>query len=635
MLPESFTGMDLFVRPAFYVPVMMQQRLNSARANPLEDRAARDFVVHGRLKSGVSVRQARAELMGLWSRLEEQYPDVNRHRMLAVRTELQTRIQSDRSTAIAIAMLMALVAIVLAIACANVANLMLGRASARTREMAIRLAIGAGRLRLLGQLLTESLLLALIGCALGLGFAYAGIRFLQTYQVASDLPIVISPRLDQRALAFSLLAAFVSALLFGLAPAWQSLRTELVPALKSSERGLATRSRMRGRNMLVVGQVALSMVLLIATGMLLDGFRRALILSPGFRTDHLIMMSTDTSLVGYTPAQTHNFYRSLTDRARVLPGVASVALTSSFPLDQAAQIKQVIPEGYQFPKGQVSASLSSAVVDEHYFSTLNVETIRGRVFTAADQPDSPAVAIVNEQFVKTYWPGQDPIGKRIQLNDGRGVWLEIVGVTRTGKYRSITERPTPFLYLPFAQNEMPRMTSVVETTNLDPSPLTAPLRDIVRTLDANQPVYNVRPVASLYEKRAIAGPLYIMRTVGTAGLLGLTLALIGLYGLVAYSVSRRTREIAIRMAMGADRSKVLRMVLRQGLMLSLLGILFGGLVSMPVARALSAALVGVGRPNPVTFVIVPVVLIVLSMLASYVPARHASRVDPLTALKYE
>jgi putative ABC transport system permease protein len=637
--PESFTGMDQFVRPAFYVPLMMMQRLGNARDNPIEDRAARSWAVKGRLKPGVSRQRAQAELTARWNALELQYPVANRNRLMAVRTELQDRVRSNTATAIITVLMTALAAIVLMIGCANVANLMLGRARARSREMAIRLALGVSRTRLLRQLLTESLMLALLGGALGLVFAHAGNRFLAASVqavVPTDFPVVISPQLDYRALLFSLLATLLSALLFGLAPAWQSLKTRLVPALKSSELGETTRQRTIGRNVLVIAQVALSMVLLVAVGMVQAGFRRSLALDPGFRTDHLMTMSLDTSFVRYTPVQTREFYRNLADRARALPGVSSVALASALPLDRGFGGREIVtPEGYQFPRGQENVSLASAVVDEHYFGTMRTEIVRGRAFAADDKAGSRFVAIVNEAFAETYWPNQNPIGRRLRLSDSQGTWLEVVGLAKTEKYSNITEPPTPFLYLPVAQHERPQMSLIVETVAFDASPLAAPLRDLVKDLDANQPVFGLRTFSSSYQRQAIGAQLLVLKVMSGMGLLGLALALVGLYGLVAYSVARRTREIGIRMAIGAARSDVLKMILRQGMKLALAGILVGGVASVAVARLLAAGMAGLGAPNPAAFVVVPILLIGLTLAASYFPARRASRVDPLRALRYE
>jgi predicted permease len=632
----SFTGMDESI-PAFFLPVMMAERLSTSGGNPLEDRGAPTFAVKGRLKSGVSRQQAQTELATMWNALEQQYPDANRGRTIAVRSQLAERIREEGpATTVVLAMVMALVAIVLVIACANVASLMLGRGRARAREMAVRLALGVSRGRLLRQLLIESLVLALIACALGLGFAYGGLELLKTIPAPTDLRPVVTPQLDYRVLLVSLVAAMVSAVLFGLVPAWQSVKTQLVPALKSAELGQTTRQRTVGRNVLVVAQVALSMVLLVSTGVMLDGFRKVLVLDPGFRTDHLMTMLLDTSTARYTPSQTSDFYRNLVERARALPGVASVALTSWVVLDRGGDITSVIPEGYQLPRGREAEGVFSAIVDEHYFDTMKADLSRGRAFTADDRDGSRGVAIVNEEFAKRYWPNQDPIGKRIRLNNSQGPFLEVVGLTTTGKYLFVAEPPRPFLYLPFAQQERTAMSLLVETTSADATPLASPLRDVVRDLDVNQPVVSLRTFSSFYEQRAIRIPLRILQIIGVMGLIGLTLALIGLYGLVSFTVARRTREIGLRMAIGAARSDVLKMVLRQGLTLSAAGIVVGGVASVAVARLLAAGMVGLGvAPSSVTFVVVPIVLMTLTVAASLIPAHRASTVDPLRALRYE
>jgi predicted permease len=386
---------------------------------------------------------------------------------------------------------------------------------------------------------------------------------------------------------------------------------------------------------LVVGQVALSMILVVVTGMLLDGFRKLLVLNPGFRTDRVVMMALDTSIARSTPVETKNFYRALADRARALPGVASVALTSWVPLDRGGEVNSVIPEGSELHRGQEAETVFSATVDEHYFGAMNIDIARGRTFTANDKEGAPLVAIINEEFARAHWPNQDPIGKRLRLNDISGAWLEVVGTTKTGKYLFVGEPPTQFLYRPFAQHHRTAMTLLVETSGGDPALLASPLRGLVRDLDVNQPVVNVRTLASLYERRAIDIPFRILQMVGTIGLIGLTLALVGLYGLVAYSVARRTREIGLRMAIGADRSDVLKMVLRQGFILSTVGILVGGVATIAVARLLAAGMVGIGTPNPATYIIVPLLLMGFTTAASYIPARRASLVDPISALREE
>jgi predicted permease len=570
----------------------------------------------------------------IWNNLQQSYPDATRGRKADVKTEIQARYQQDPYDAILVVFLMGLVALVLIIACANVANLLLARANARSREIAIRLAVGATRVRLIRQFLLESLVLALLGGLCGVALSYAGIRFLQRIQVPTDLPVVIGIQMDLRVLEFSLLAALASALFFGLAPALQSTKTGLVPALKAGGQGIQGRRRTIGRNILVVGQVALSMALLVATGMLVDAVGKTFKFNPGFRTDHLLMMETDTSLVRYTDDQTRAFYRSLRDRASELPGVRSVAMTCYVPFSPNGYGKTVVPEGYQFPKGRDSASIAGAVVDEHFFDTMKMPIVRGRGFTAADKTGAPRVAVVNEEFATTYWPKQDPIGKRFRLNDNKGPWVEVVGLTKTSRYFFIAEPAMTFLYLPFAQEQNSRMSLLVETYG-DPAGIATPLRSVVRGIDPNQPIYNVRTLSSFYRQRAISVAMTLIQTVATMGLLGLTLALIGLYGLIAYSVSRRTKEIGIRMAIGANKTEVLRLVLRQGFILAGTGILVGGALSVVVARMLTIGLAGLGAPNPLTYVVVPAALLLITLAACYIPARRASLIDPIRALRYE
>jgi len=531
--PASFTGIEPLIRPAFFVPDMMADQLAPAGATSgslLDDRAAHSFDVKGRLKPGTSQSAAEAELTVVWKALERQYPDANRNRSLVVGSGVQQRMRAMPLVAIQVAIMSVLAGAVLMIACANVANLMLGRARTRTREVAIRLALGISRRRLLRQLITESLLLALVGCVLGLGFAYGGIRFLSSVAqtvIPTDLPIIVDIRLDERVLVFSLLAGAVSAVAFGLAPAFQSLKTDLVSALKNAEPGANARQRTIGRNVLVVFQVALAMVLLVAAGLLVDGFRRSESLEPGFRTDHLLMMSLDTSLAQYSKAQSHDFYRELADRARRLPGAVSVALTSSIPLGQL-QVEAVIPEAYELPRGESSEPTLAAAVDPGFFETMRVGLVRGRPFTADDKDTSRGVVIVNEEFAGRYWPRQEPLGKRVRLRDDRSPGLEVVGVAKNGKYANIAEGPTPFVYLPFAQHEGAQMTVLVQTAGADATPLAAPLRDVVRSLDVNQPIGDLRTFSSFYRQQAIAGRLMLMKATGAMGALGLTLSLVGL-----------------------------------------------------------------------------------------------------------
>ncbi len=631
--PEDFTGVEQYFNPSIYVPAMMSQRLAASPTDPLENRNDHSFSVKGRLKPGVSRQTAQADVATVWSALQQQYPEGNQSRAISVQTELESRVSRTGPDATLVAVLMALVAVVLLIACANVASLLLGRARARTREIALRISLGASRIRLLRQLLTESLLLALFGGGLGLWVGYGGIAFLQTIQIPSDPPITISPRLDARVLLFSLLIAVLSAVIFGLAPALRTMKTDLVPALKASTAGSIGGNRTIGRNVLVVSQVALSMVLLVAAGMLLDGFRKLLAVNPGFSSDHRLMTELDTSLVRYTPAQTHDFYRKLVDQSRALPGVRSVTLARSIPFLPNQFTTSVVPEGYQLAKGQDSDTVFGNIVDEHYFDTMNTPVIRGRAFTADDKDATQRVAIVNQEFANAYWPNQEPLGKRLRLSPN-GPWLAVVGVTQTNKYLFIGEPPQKFFYLPFAQNDSTQMLLLVQTTG-DPASIAAPIRNVVQALDSNQPVFNVRTLDAFYHQRAVTVPMMIIELVSVMGLTGLVLALVGLYGLISFSVARRTQEIGIRMAIGANKKDVLRMIIRQGLAISLVGVALGGVATFGVARGLAAGLAGLAAMSPVTFALVPLLLILATLAACYIPARRASLVDPMVALRYE
>jgi putative ABC transport system permease protein len=632
--PESFTGLDRFVRPSVFVPLGMTQRLNGEPADPLEDRGSHNLVVKGRLSAGASRKSAQAELAVIGAALEREYVKTNRNRHMAVRTELQRRILQTPQLLALVKMLMGLVALILIIACSNVANLLLARGRARSREIAIRLSIGAGRTRVVRQLMTESLIVALAGGVVGLLFAFGGILLLQMQSVPSDPPNVLAVQLDWRVVEFSLLAALGSCLFFGLAPAWQTARTDFVSALKAGGDAASGKPRLLGRDVLVAGQIALAMVVMVAAGMFLAGFRNILGMPPEFRTDHLISLDTSPAVLHYSPEQTKAFYRQLVDRVRTMAGVAGVVMTESLPLSPSQTAISVVPEGYQFPKGREKTIEFGAAVGAGYFSTLNIEIIRGRAFTEHDRDGSRRVAIVNQQFAKTYWPDQNPIGKRIWLDSTDGPAAEVVGVAKTGHYLAVNEAPAPFVYVPYEQNPRPRMTLVVQSVG-DASELAKPLRDTVRSIDGNVPVFNLRPVATLYESRVTDTWLNLFQMVGTMGFIGLALSMTGLYGLIAYTVSRRVKEFGIRVAVGASHRDVVWLVERRGLILAGVGIAIGGVLTALTAPVLAADFPGLGVSSPVVYTLVPLALLMVSATASYVPARRAAGLDPMRALRCE
>ncbi|MGC9970792.1 MAG: ABC transporter permease [Bryobacteraceae bacterium] len=632
--PESFTGVDQFFHPALFVPLMMSPRLAATpEQSVLERRDDRGLTVKARLKPGVSVAQANAEAEVIGKQLEQAYPDTNRNCSAAVRTEFQVRVDRSPYDAMLMGFVLALVGVVLLIACANVANLLLSRARARSREIAVRLAIGAGRTRLIRQLLTESLAIAVLGGALGLLLAQAGIETFSHFRIPSDIPLSIDAKLDLRVTLYALFASIASALLFGLAPALQATRTDLVQALKSGVEGARKRQRFLGRNTLVIAQVAGSLLLLVCATQLFRATSFVLSAPPGFRTDHLLMTSFDPTLVRYTPAQTQIFYRRLEEQTRALPGVKSAALARLPPLSNYPIRKSVVPEGFQLPPGKESVTVPANIVSEGYFETVDVPILQGRDFRMTDSADSPRVAIASEQFARKFYPNQDPVGKRFRLDGRDGPPVEIVGLAKQSKYFFLAEPPQDFLYLPLAQNPQTQMTLLARSHG-DPAALAGPIRDVVRSLDPDQPVYGVRTMEEYFDLRARKFFNWITETIGAMGLLGLALALVGLYGLMSYSVSRRMREIGIRMAIGADRVNVVRMVLKQGLLLAGIGVAIGILLSVLFSRALTAGLAGVVPSFNLTMMaLVSLALLGVAMLGAYVPARRASLVDPMRVLR--
>lgn len=628
--PESFTGMDLYIHPQFFVPAMMGPTLLRDSENLLTDRANHMFATRGRLKSGVSIVAASAEISTLARALEKEHPETNRGYGGAVRSELSARMDEDPIDSVLVAALLVLVMIVLAIACANVANLVLSRGRARAKEIAVRLALGASRTQLVRQLMIESLLIAFAGGLVGLAIAAFAVRAF-VIQTPGDLQVQIHIDLDRRVLWFTMLVSFASALLFGLVPALRSTKLDLVSGLKSSVAG-SRLSRLFGRNALVTVQVAAAMVLLVAASQLSRGFSRALSGSPGFRTDRLLTMRFDTRLAGYTAEQTERFQRQVVDRARELPGVVSASLNYSVPMTTDWRTESVVPEGYQFPKGKDRAEVLADTVGAGFFGTMGVPMIRGRGFLETDTKDAPPVIVVNEVFANKYL-GPNPIGKRVRVNGAKGPLAEVVGVTVSGKYVSVFAPDMEFIYLPLRQHPMTRMSLLIEARG-DPVALVAPLRDMFHKLDPGMPVFGVRTMSDLYDQRSVRVARMVDGVVASSGLVGLCLALVGLYAVVAFQVARRTREIGIRVALGADRQMVTKLVLRQALWIGAIGVAIGTLLSVGSGQALHA---GLGSPafDPLSFAGFAGALMLAVLAAAAVPARRAARIDPMQALREE
>jgi predicted permease len=632
--PQQFTGIDNLIKPSMFVPFAMSPRLTGE--NTLEKRDLRSIVVKGRLKPGVGIAQANADLTAIASRLEQMYPRTNRNQRVDVETEFQLRVRQSPPNAALVAMLLMLSVCVLLVACANVTGLLLSRSRARSREMAVRLAIGAGRGTLIRQLLLENLLLALAGGLAGIGVAYAGTSFFNSIPIPVDVPLAFHVSVDRRMLFFTMAASLISTFLFGLTPALQTTRMDLVSSLKAADADSGGKRRLWGRNSIVAGQVALSLVLLIVSAVLLQGFHDELQQGPGFRTDHLWLTSLDTAPIHYTDDQTSRFYKDLLNKTRLSPAVRSAALMSSIPLLGGSGVA-VVPEGYTLPRGQESLSIGASYVSDGYFATLGIPIVRGRGLMDSDRSDTPLVAVVNEKFAQGYWPKQDAIGKRFHLKTATGPLVQIVGIAKTTKYYWIAEPPLDFIYLPYTQEKNPALTIVSETAAPDAAVLAPVLREVVRAIDPSMPVSNLRSMQDYYTQRAVKTPNIISESVAGLGSMGLILAMVGLYGLISYSVSRRRREIGIRMAIGADRQKVIRMVLRQGLVLGSIGVAVGLIVSFFACRTVMtvAWVATFDHLNYALFPAIAIPLLLITLAATYAPARRASLVDPMRALRDE
>ncbi|HUJ21601.1 MAG TPA: ABC transporter permease [Bryobacteraceae bacterium] len=631
--PEHFTGVDLVLRPQVFVPLAMSPGMS--QRNYLHDRDFGWLMIKGRLKPGVGLEQAQADIGALSSGLQKLHSQAGRDQRLQVETELQFRVAQGVGQTQMVVMLGLLAMCVLLVACANVAGLLLSRSRARSREIAVRLAIGAGRGALIRQLLFENLLVAVAG-GLG-GVLVAGLMgdFWRSFPIPSDLPVVFDTGVDHRVLLFTLLVSGLSTLLFGLAPALRATRPDLVPALKAADADSGGPRRLWSRNTIVAGQVALSLVLLVISASLVMGFRDELLPGPGYRTDHLFLTSFDTQLARYSPDQASRFYWDLLDRVRAAPGVRSAALSSTVPMQDAAASVGVVPERWQLPRGEQTIDTLCTYVSDGYFQTMSIPLLHGRGFLETDRKNAPLVAVVNEQMAHHYWKG-NALGKRFHLGTADDPLVQIVGIARKSKYVWIAEPPMDFVYLPFRQHPLSKVSLLTESEAGDAA-IAPVLRETVRKLDPDMPVFDQRTMQDLYTQRAIKTSNIIVQLTAGMGLMGLILAVVGLYGLVAYSVSRRTREIGIRMALGADRQAVVWMVLRQGLRLGLAGVAAGLVAALYVCPLITSAasLFAFEHVDPLIFLAIPLLLLLITVVAAWAPARRAARVDPLTSLHDE
>ena len=638
--PESFTGTFPGFQPALWVPLTMRDHLNPSFLWFTESRRGLWLNVIGRLKPGVSRDQALAGMQTLARQLELQFPEANEGRGVTFTTLAEARANpfgaAQNPIPLIAGLLLGVVGLVLLIACANVANLLLARAASRQKEISVRLAMGAGRLRLIRQLLTESVALALVGGAVGLLVAYWATDLLAAFQPPGAVGFALEAELSPRVLIFTFLVALLTGVTFGLAPAMHSSRADIHENLKEGGRGTTESRSGRLRSLLVISEVALAVVALIGAGLFVRSLRSALSIDPGFQTANMTTLNLDVSLQGYESAAGQEFYRQLGERVQGIAGVESTALTTRLPLtfglSRTLWLEDQVPS-----ENERGVLVAVSTVEAGYFETLGIPILKGRSFQTTDDANAPMVAIINQPLADRFWPGQEPLGKRIRFPAGRdGEYtplMEVVGVARYAKVATLGEDPTPLVYFPFRQDYNPGMTLVIKSA-ADPAAILPSVRREIRAMDPGLPIFNVQPLTQV-----IAASLWLPRTgaylLAAFGLLALVLAAIGIYGVISYSVTQRSHEIGIRMALGAERRHVLGLVLGQGMKLVGIGLGIGLGGAFAASRLVSSLLYGVSAADPVTFAGITVILIGVAFLACYVPARRATRVDPMVALRYE
>jgi putative ABC transport system permease protein len=603
-------------------------------------RGSRFLNVIGRLKPGVTVEQAQREMDTVGGRMVQQYPmNYSPERSgwaVSVVPLLDVYVGAIRP---ALLILLGAVCFVLLIACANVTNLLMARGAARQRELAIRTALGASRLRVVRQLLTESLLLSVIGGGAGLLLAVWGVEMLTRWTPA-NVPRIQNVTIDSRVLFFTFLVALLTGLLFGLLPALQSSRTDLNETLKEGGRtGAGGARRQRIRSVLIVSEVALALMLLVGAGLLLKSFNRLLSVDPGFDPDNVLTMNVSLPQRGYEqPQQRAGFYHETVQRISTLPGVETAGAVSILPLSPTTQSGTTTAENSVVGPDDIGVEADWRWITPDYFKTMNATLVRGRAFTEEDKEGTPLVAIVDETFARRFYPNEDAIGKRIKRGSfkSQNPWMTIVGVVRYIKNKRLDTGSHVQAYFPYYQDPQPNAMSLAVRTRpgVDPASLSASVRQTVQQVDRNQPIYNIKTMQQIVSESVAQQRLSMLLLAIFAGA-ALVLAAVGLYGVLAYLVSIRTHEIGIRMALGASRRDVLKLIVGQGMLLTMIGIVIGLAGAFLLTRIMSSLLFGVRATDPVTFIIVSVVLATVAMLACLIPARRATRVDPMVALRYE
>jgi putative ABC transport system permease protein len=598
----------------------------------LRQRDQRWLSTVGRLKPGVTLAQAQTEMDAITRRIEQTYPDTNRNRGARV-TLLHERFFGGLQLMLWI--LLGAVVCVLLVACANVANLLLQRAAGRAPEMAVRLALGATPRRLIRQLLTESLLLALIGGALGVLLALWSVDFLIKLSPVT-FPSFVHLTLDARVLGFSLLISVSTGALFGLAPALQAARPALNETLKAGGRnasGGLGRNRLLGS--LVVSEIALALALLIGAGLMLRSLQRLQAVDPGFNSERLLTMWVSLPLQRYRRDQLAAFSQQLRERLQALPGAQSVALASDLPLSGSTSAGPIELEGQPATSGSGEIRMYRHRVSPGFFSTLGIPLVKGRDFTAGDHAQAPGVVVISEAMARRYWPNESPIGKRLRETGPEDQWLSIIGVVGEVKYRGLPQNPNadPDVYFPMLQAPV-RDLNLAVRAGVDPDSLVAAVRGVLKNLDPDLPAYGVTTMAQEVANHT-AQSRFSAWLLGVFGALALILAGVGIYSVMAYAVEQRAREIGVRVALGASAGAVLKMVIGQGMKLALLGVALGLGAALALTQLMKRLLFGVAAADPLTYGSIALLLTLVALFACWIPARRATKVDPIIALRCE
>jgi predicted permease len=633
--PQSFTGTDLFYRPEIFVPNMMSAEITADGADILKQRTYRAFSMYGRLNPGVTVAEAQAEMNVIMSGLEHEHPESNKDSVVIVRTELGRRMETSLVAVPSI--LGALVVVVLVMACANVASLLMARATSRLRETSTRIALGASRARLVSQFLTESAALAAFGGAAGTLLAYGCIRGFYALMPLTEKPDGPDFRLDMRTFICVAIASTVAVLLFGLAPAFMAVKEawSAVMTTRSSVSGSRSFSAV-ARRVLIGGQIALSVVLLMVGGLFLKSFSRAQNVDVGFNPQHLLLVTIDPLLQGYPTEKSIQFNEQLLQRVAALPGVTSATVAGKTPFLSCDSWDLSI-DGYTAPGGEKFQDVVTNEVEPKYFSTMQIPILYGREFTGIDTKKSLPVAIVSETLARNFITSSGDMGKAlgriIRLRDG--VPIQIVGVSKDSGYcTSLGTPPPPVFYLPYVQDGSSKVTLHVRS-DAEPTVLLPAIRAEITALDSGITPLSVYKMTDVISQQGLMIPRIVAVLGGTFGLVAMLLATVGLYGVVSFMVGRRTQEIGIRMTLGAQRGAVLRMVLANGLMLAASGLAVGVAIALISAPAVRSMLVGVSPYDPSTFIAISAALLAATAVASYLPAARATRVDPILALRHD